>query len=255
MVDASSRINELQAELSANPSSRQFYQLGELLRREGRAAEAAHVLLSGLAHHPRYVAAWVALGRAFLESEAVTQAEGALEQALALDTQNPVAWRLLGETRLARGDRFGALDAMQHALDLAPGDQVIESAVQALSSQTAPPLEAPIEEAPYPESDVDIVESSPIPPHLEPFSLEEPFAQPTHAENLGESQSAAVFARTSEDGSATPVENEDSPAFGLQPKSAAEILSAQPSVGLTDETRDTAPVSPANMAVSPEAFP
>ena len=38
------RIAELQRELTANPASRQFYQLGELLRRDGRGEEAAEAL-------------------------------------------------------------------------------------------------------------------------------------------------------------------------------------------------------------------
>jgi tetratricopeptide (TPR) repeat protein len=139
MADAASRIAELQGELGANPASRQFYQLGELLRRERRQKEAAEVLHAGLAHHPRYVAAWVALGRAYLETEAAEAAEAALEQAIGLDGQNPVAWRLLGEARLARGDRFAALDAMGRALELVPGDEVLQAAVEALASKTEPP--------------------------------------------------------------------------------------------------------------------
>src|SRR5208337_2829576 len=113
MVDSARRIEELRRELAANPTSRQFYQLGELLRREGRASEAAGVLRSGLAHHPRYVAAWVALGRACIDAGTSDEAATALREALALDAANPVAWRLLGEAHLALGDRRAALEVMQ----------------------------------------------------------------------------------------------------------------------------------------------
>ena len=139
MTESTQRIAELERELAANPASRQFYQLGELLRRDGHHKEAANVLHAGLAHHPRYVAAWVALGRAYLETEAAEAAEAALDQAIGLDAQNPVAWRLLGEARLARGDRFAALEAMGHALELVPGDEVLQAAVESLASHTAPP--------------------------------------------------------------------------------------------------------------------
>ena len=71
------RIADLQRDLAANPGSRQFYQLGELLRRDGHAAEAAEVLRSGLGHHPRYVAAWVSLGRACIEAGESTEAVSA----------------------------------------------------------------------------------------------------------------------------------------------------------------------------------
>jgi tetratricopeptide (TPR) repeat protein len=143
MASNPQRIQELQRELAGNPSSRQFYQLGELLRREGRAAEAVPVLRGGLGFHPRYVAAWVALGRCYLEIGQAGNAAGALDSAIALDQANPVAWRLLGEARLMLGSRLGALEAMARALELAPGDDVLQAAVESLSSQTAPPEEPP----------------------------------------------------------------------------------------------------------------
>jgi tetratricopeptide (TPR) repeat protein len=147
MVDSTKRIEELRRELSANPTSRQFYQLGELLRREGQGAEAADVLRAGLAHHPRYVAAWVALGRACVEGGAAEQAVTALREALVLDAQNPVAWRLLGEAQLALGDRGAALDAMQRCLELVPGDSVLEAAVEALAAEPAQEAKTGPEEA------------------------------------------------------------------------------------------------------------
>ena len=137
MNGSSRRIAQLQRELASNPASRQFYQLGELLRRDGRSEEAAEALRAGLAHHPRYVAAWVALGRACLDAGQVKDAAQGLEQALALDSQNPVAWRLLGEAHLGLGDRTAALDAMRHSLELVPGDEVLQAAVDALSSELA----------------------------------------------------------------------------------------------------------------------
>jgi len=151
MTENSQRIAELQRELAANPASRQFYQLGELLRRDGRFGEATEVLSAGLTTHPRYMAAWVALGRACLENGKARDAMHGLEQALVLDAQNPVAWRLLGEARLVLGDRLGALDAMTRCLDLVPGDDVLQAAVDSLASETAPP-QAPPEYAPMPEA-------------------------------------------------------------------------------------------------------
>jgi tetratricopeptide (TPR) repeat protein len=139
MSESARRIAELQRELAGNPGSRQFYQLGELLRRDGKASEAAETLRSGLAHHPRYVAAWVALGRACLESGQPSEAIHTLEQAIALDPQNPVAWRLLGEGHLALGERAEALEAMKHCLQLVPGDEVLQSAVDAITAEMAGP--------------------------------------------------------------------------------------------------------------------
>jgi tetratricopeptide (TPR) repeat protein len=150
MSESARRIAELQRELAGNLASRQFYQLGELLRREGRGAEAAEALRSGLAHHPRYVAAWVALGRACVDAGQATEAVHSLEQAIALDPQNPVAWRLLGEAHLVLGERPAALEAMKHSLELVPGDEVLQSAVDAITAELAspPPPEEPHEAGP-----------------------------------------------------------------------------------------------------------
>ncbi len=135
MAGPTDRIGVLQKELAGNPGSQRFYQLGELLRREGRLAEAVHVLRSGLAFHPRYVAAWVSLGRAQLAEGDLPQAVAALEQSIELDPHNPVSWRLLGEARLAEGDRMASLDALQYALQLAPGDDVLQAAVASLAEE------------------------------------------------------------------------------------------------------------------------
>ncbi len=161
MTENTQRIAELQRELAANPASRQFYQLGELLRRDGRFGEATEVLNAGLVHHPRYMAAWVALGRACLENGKARDALHGLEQALVLDAQNPVAWRLLGEARLVLGDRLGALDAMTRCLELVPGDSVLQAAVDSLASETAPP-QAPPEYAPMPEAAGAPAEPAPL---------------------------------------------------------------------------------------------
>jgi len=139
MSESARRIAELQRELARNPAARQFYQLGELLRRDGKASQAAEALRSGLAHHPRYVAAWVALGRACLDSGQPSEAIHTLEQAVALDPQNPVAWRLLGESHLALGERAEALEAMKHCLQLVPWDEVLQSAVDVIAAEMAAP--------------------------------------------------------------------------------------------------------------------
>ncbi|MFZ5788578.1 MAG: tetratricopeptide repeat protein, partial [Acidobacteriota bacterium] len=167
MASNPQRIQELQRELAGNPSSRQFYQLGELLRREGRAAEAVPVLRGGLGFHPRYVAAWVALGRCYLEIGQAAGAAGALDSAIALDQANPVAWRLLGEARLMLGSRLGALEAMARALELAPGDDVLQAAVESLSSQTAPPESVPTAPPEPPPSEPLTVEPAPAAPETE----------------------------------------------------------------------------------------
>ena len=178
MVDNSKRIDELKRELAKDPRSRQFYQLGELLRREGRLNEAAEVLRRGLTYHTRYVAAWVALGRTCLDLGYGRESEAAdaLTQALGLDAQNLVAWRLLGESRLACGQRPAALEAMERALALVPGDEVLKAAVEALQvevAKTPSPLAPPQASVPQPGEAPAAAAETPVPPT--PVPEEAPF--------------------------------------------------------------------------------
>jgi len=116
------RIEQLRFLLRGGPSSRGFYQLGELLRREGDHREAAEVLRAGLERHPRYVAAWVSLGRARFAAGDVTGAEDAFHRAMALDPDNAVAARMIAETAIAREDWPRAARALKLARELAPAD-------------------------------------------------------------------------------------------------------------------------------------
>lgn len=252
MVDNSKRIDELKRELAKDPRSRQFYQLGELLRREGRLNEAAEVLRGGLTHHTRYVAAWVALGRTCLDlgHGRESEAADALTQALGLDAQNPVAWRLLGESRLACGQRPAALEAMERALALVPGDEVLKAAVEALQvevAKTAPLLVPPKVSAPKPAEAPPAAAVAAPPPQpapeeapfdfdAAPLALEPPAAHPSLAEAVlapvpvvgegpGSETSVAELvepaARPAEVLGAVVAADQPSPAGALQPVSAA----------------------------------
>ena len=163
MIENTRRIADLQRELAANPGSRQFYQLGELLRRDGHAAEAAaraagRAWRTTRATSPPGSPSGAPASRPGTSTEAVN----GLREALALDPGNPVAWRLLGEAYLALGQRPRALEAMARCLELVPGDEVLQAAVDALSSDAAAPEPAAAAEAPPP----------PAPPAEEPSGRE-----------------------------------------------------------------------------------
>ena len=123
------RIEQLRYLLREDPSSRIFFQLGELLRREGEATQAVKVLESGLERHPRYVAAWVSLGRSQRDLHALAEAEHAFETALEIDRENPVAARLLGETAIEREDWLGAVKALKLTRALTGGDDEIDAQI------------------------------------------------------------------------------------------------------------------------------
>ncbi len=139
-------IDDLQSQLDEDPSSRIFYKLGELFRRQGRPEKAVEVLRQGLEHHPRYVAAWVALGRAQSAQRQHEDAELSFARALELDPENGVAARLLGETAMARQDWVRAIKGLKLARALSPGDTELDDLVAEVEARLAE--EGQLEEKP-----------------------------------------------------------------------------------------------------------
>jgi len=91
------RIERLRYLLREDPSSRVFCQLAQLLRKADESQQAAELLERGLDRHPRYVAAWVELGRVRKALGDMEGAGSALTRALEIDPQKEEAVRLLAE--------------------------------------------------------------------------------------------------------------------------------------------------------------
>jgi tetratricopeptide (TPR) repeat protein len=176
------RIDQLRDHLREEPSSRRFFQLGDLLRKVGELGEAIEVLSSGLENHPRYVAAWVSLGRAQAECERWGEAEASFARALQYDPENAVAARLIGEVAEKSGDNERAFKAYQLAQALTPGDSDLAEAVErieaALRGETTAPM-GPALEAEVGETDAPFDEpDEPGEPFAAPPADPEPFADP-----------------------------------------------------------------------------
>ncbi|MCG6964484.1 MAG: tetratricopeptide repeat protein, partial [Acidobacteria bacterium] len=155
------RVEQLRYQLREDPTSRQFYQLGELLRREGELEESVAVLRAGLEHHPRYLAAWVALGRALFDLNAYDEAEAAFARALALDPQNAVAAQMVGRAAARRGEWERAVKGLTLALALGPRDDELEAELEEARSHLGPSQTA-----------------APAAPAAEPEWVPEPEAEP-----------------------------------------------------------------------------
>ncbi len=123
------RLEQFRFELREDPSSRVFFKLGEHLRREGELQEAIAVLGNGLEQHPKYVAAWVSLGRALLDAGSSRQAAEALSRALALDPENAVASRFAGEAAIANTEWVEAIKALKRARALSAPDDTLDERI------------------------------------------------------------------------------------------------------------------------------
>jgi tetratricopeptide (TPR) repeat protein len=131
------RIDHLRSLLRDDPGSRRFFLLGDLLRKNGEMEEAEKILSEGLEHHPRYVAAWVSLGRLQLETAQYSQAERSFARALELDPENAVAARLIGETAERIEEWVRAIKAYKLARALSPRDSFLEERIDAIENRLA----------------------------------------------------------------------------------------------------------------------
>jgi tetratricopeptide (TPR) repeat protein len=154
------RLEQFRYELREDPSSRVFFKLGEVLRREGELEEAIAVLDTGLEQHPKYVAAWVSLGRALLDSGNPHRAAEALKRALALDPENAVASHFAGEAAIANGEWVNAIKALKRARALWAPDEALDQRIAFVEERLAeigqlevparPPRSAPVRPLPPP---------------------------------------------------------------------------------------------------------
>ncbi|MEO8274654.1 MAG: tetratricopeptide repeat protein [Thermoanaerobaculia bacterium] len=135
------RLNQLRLRWERDPKSRAFLQLAEEYRRGGRLAESVRVLETGLAEHPTYLSAQVALGRCLLESGTPERAIDLLERAVARDPTQLVANKLLVEAYLATGQAGKArerLDLYKLFNDRDVEIEPLESRIRALEASGPP---------------------------------------------------------------------------------------------------------------------
>jgi tetratricopeptide (TPR) repeat protein len=147
---SSPKIEELRFRLKSDPKSRLFFPLAEELRKVGQLAEAEQVLRSGLTVHPTYLSAWVSLGRVLREQKNDGEAVEALNKALQLDPGNVVAARLLGDAYLALGDKVEAIKKYKLVRALLGTDDELDAVIEQLDRELAPPAEEPLAERTLP---------------------------------------------------------------------------------------------------------
>jgi tetratricopeptide (TPR) repeat protein len=141
------KIEELRFKLKTDPKSRLFYQLAEELRKAGHFDESERVLRSGLVAYPTYLAAWVSLGRTLREQKNDAGAVDALNTALQLDPGNVVAARILADAYLALGEKIEAIKKYKLVHALLPSDEELRGTIERLERDLQGPLSVSIVEA------------------------------------------------------------------------------------------------------------
>lgn len=148
---AAPRLAEMKDRVEKDPKSRLFVQLADEYRKAGQPGEAIAALRRGLEHHPSYVAAWNVLAKLYIESGRDLDAQPVLEKSLALDPQNVVAARLLGDVHYRRGSLVEAIKKYKLVRAIAPGDAALEELIDLIEAQVGPgqrPEALPVAPAP-----------------------------------------------------------------------------------------------------------
>ena len=140
------KIEELRFKLKTDPKSRLFYQLAEELRKAGHLDEAEQNLRTGLQVYPTYLAAWVSLGRVLRDKKQDEGAVEALNKALTLDPGNVVAARILADAYLALGEKVEAIKKYKLVLALLPTDEELRNTIAQLDRELHPPEVVPVAE-------------------------------------------------------------------------------------------------------------
>jgi tetratricopeptide (TPR) repeat protein len=145
------RLEDLKRRVEADPASIAFASLAEEYRRAARFEEAVEASRAGLRFHPTYVSARVTLGRSLMELGLYDQAERELHVVARSTPDNLAARRALGDLYWREADPVRALEQLQLASGLAPGDGELAEMVRELELEVAaalPPADEVVEAAP-----------------------------------------------------------------------------------------------------------
>lgn len=193
------KIEELRARLKADPKSRIFFPLAEELRKAGNWGEAEKVLRDGLGHYPTYLGAWVGLGRVLHEQKNDVGAVDALNKALQLDPGNVVAARLLADSYLALGEKVEAIKKYKLVHALLPSDDDLRATIEQLDRELHPPAISSVTERAEFES------------ASEPEGREEAFVSTADEDENPFSDEATVALHGAAGADAAPTMEEESP--------------------------------------------
>ena len=166
----SARLDELQRKYAENPR-RYFAPLANEYRKAGELSTAVAICREELARFPGHMSGHVVLGQALYESRRPTEAQAAFERALALDPENLIALRHLGDIARDRGDLREARTWYERVLEADPRNDDIAAQLSRLAPGYGRPTQAPAY-VPHPTMPVPPTAPTPTPaaePLLEPL--------------------------------------------------------------------------------------
>ena len=121
---SSARIDELRKKFDENPR-RYFAPLANEYRKAGDLAQAIAISRQHLADQPGHMSGHIVFGQALFENKDHAEARSVFEAALALDPENLIALRHLGDIARDEADYASARTWYQRVLDADPRNEDI----------------------------------------------------------------------------------------------------------------------------------
>ncbi|HEY3279537.1 MAG TPA: tetratricopeptide repeat protein [Gemmatimonadales bacterium] len=140
-----SEIEKLERRWLENPKGRNFAPLADAYRKAGELDRAIDLCKSGLERHPDYVSAHIVYGRCLIDMKNDAGASEVFAKVLALDPENIIALKILGEIA-ERNSRFA--EAVNWLTRLLAADPMNGDAAEALARAKSKAGSAKIAEAP-----------------------------------------------------------------------------------------------------------
>ncbi|MCC7382628.1 MAG: tetratricopeptide repeat protein [Deltaproteobacteria bacterium] len=160
-------ITELELAFAQDPQSAAYVPLCEAYLEQGRFMEAMVVCKKGLKAHPTSVEARVLLAQVYARQQKYPRAIQELDELIAGNGQNALAFAGRGKIRLESGDEKGAIADFKKAIDL---DDGVEDATEALRKlgivypEPPPPPPAAAPAAAMPRMQSYVMPQGPMPP-------------------------------------------------------------------------------------------
>jgi tetratricopeptide (TPR) repeat protein len=121
LMQSSPRIDELRQKFHENPR-RYFAPLANEYRKAGDPEQAIAICRAHLAQQPGHMSGHVVYGQALFDAGRIDEARGVFQQALALDPENLIVLRHLGDIARKKGEVEEARSWYSRALDGDPQD-------------------------------------------------------------------------------------------------------------------------------------
>ena len=169
-MDGTNRIDELEQKFIENPR-RYFAPLANEYRKAGNPHQAIAICRAHLAQLPGHMSGQIVYGQALFEGGEYDQAQTVFENALAMDRENLVALRHLGDLALRKGETAAARQWYAKFLEIDPKDTAVIALVDELDAAA---------EAQSSTTDTEL-SSTTTSEAVQPMS--EPQAEPEHSHN------------------------------------------------------------------------